>query len=125
MKCPFPQKAQSSLRGAVSVSEGAARGWRCVLSIATMIDFVSSVNSVPSFSVSSTGSRLEGNEEGAVDKLLGEAGRVLWRTKRAAAIVGKVINKLHLQALRNFVSKSRWESAGVSALLFDFREAVF
>ena len=40
-------------------------------------------------------------------------------------IVGMMVNKLHLQALRNFVSKSRWESAGVSTLLFDFREAVF
>ena len=40
-------------------------------------------------------------------------------------IVGKVVDKLHLQAVRDFAPKSRWESAGVSVFLFNFREALF
>ena len=40
-------------------------------------------------------------------------------------IIGKVVDKLHLQAVRDFAPKSRWESAGISALLFDLREAMF
>ena len=40
-------------------------------------------------------------------------------------IVRKVVDKLHLQAVRDFAPKSRWESAGVSTLLFNLREALF
>ena len=56
-----------------------------MLSIAAMIDFVSSVNSVPSCSVVKTWTRLEGDSKGAVDEVLGKAERVVWRTKHAAA----------------------------------------
>ncbi len=40
-------------------------------------------------------------------------------------IVGIMVDKLQLQAVRDFTPKSRWKSAGIETLLFDLREAVF
>ena len=77
MKCPFPQKAQSSLRGAVFLSEGAAR-CRCrVLLIAAIIDFVNSAKIMPSCTVLTTGSRVEDEGVDTVDGKRGDVERVL------------------------------------------------
>ncbi len=77
MKCSFPQKVHASLRGAVSASEGAAGGRRCVLLIAATMDFVNSAKMVPSCAVLTTGSRVEGEGEGAVDERVSQVERVL------------------------------------------------